>query len=164
MESTTAYSTAGEVLFNSFRALWLSTVGFLPRVIGAVMMLVAGLLLAAVFGHLTRRPVAHTKLDVLAERLGVKRELAALGLPLHFAELLSWLVKWFFIVATLLAVVDALRIPQVTVFMMEVALYIPNVVAAVVILSVGIVVGRFVAEVVDKGVQASRLAASAAHL
>ena len=72
-----------------------------------------------------------------------------------FINLVGWIVKWFFIVVILIAVTDFLGWTQVTDFLSEVALYIPNVIIAVVILTVGLVMGQFVHNVVEKSIKVS---------
>mgnify|MGYP001617622362 FL=1 len=79
----------------------------------------------------------------------------ALGLRFALSNFVGWIVKWFFIVVILIAVTDFLGWTQVTDFLSEVALYIPNVIIAVVILTVGLVMGQFVHNVVEKSIKVS---------
>ena len=57
----------------------------------------------------------------------------------------------------LIAAADILGWSQITAFLNDVVAYIPNALVAVVILLVGIVLGSFVFEVVEKAVKASKM-------
>lgn len=83
-----------------------------------------------------------------------------MNIEVSFSGLIGWVVKWFFIIVTLVAVVDILGINQITSFFEEVLLYLPNVVAAIFILAIGIVLGKFVSDLVAKAVSASNMQAN----
>ena len=80
------------------------------------------------------------------------------------AGLVGWVVKWFFIIVTLIAVADILRWPQLTNFLESVALYLPNVIIAVLILLVGFILGNGLRDLVTKAVRASELPEASAGL
>jgi hypothetical protein len=84
-----------------------------------------------------------------------------LGTQFKVSTLIGWVVKWFFIVVTLLAVVNILNIPQVSSFLDQVLLYIPNVVVAIIILALGLIAGNFFYNVVNRAATASHMSAAA---
>jgi hypothetical protein len=100
------------------------------------------------------------KLDEMAEKLELKRTFQRSGMPLHVAALLGWIVKWFFIIVSLVAATDILGWDEVTKFLAEVVLYLPNVIIAVIILLVGILVANFTRHVVKSAVEAAHLASA----
>ncbi|MFA5954896.1 MAG: hypothetical protein WC817_05210 [Patescibacteria group bacterium] len=151
-----------ETLTTAFQNLWVKSISFLPELFGALIVLVVGLILASLLGKLARQVIGYARIDAMIERIGLAREVDRFGVQFSFSGLIGWLVKWFFILATLIAVADTLYIPQVTTFLTDVALYIPNVVAAIIILAIGVVVGRFVSEVVEHSFSASHVAKTVA--
>jgi small-conductance mechanosensitive channel len=74
------------------------------------------------------------------------------------------IVKWFFIIATLIAVADVLKIPQITQFLERVVLYIPNVLVAVVILAIGIIVAGLAYDAIKKGTETFRMTSETARI
>jgi len=156
-----AFTTWNEALITSFQNMWAKVIAFLPELVGALVVLIIGLIIASAFGGLARRLMSYTPIDKLSERLGIAGKLRATGFKFTFSGLVGWLVKWFIIVVVLVAVADTLGLTKVSEFLGEVFLYIPNIIVAVIILGVGLVIGGVIHEVVEKSVKASRTLASA---
>ena len=76
------------------------------------------------------------------------------------AGTIAWVVKWFLLLAIFLAAADILGLSQISSFLNDVLLYIPNVVAAAAILLVGTLVAGFISRLVRHSVQAAGLASS----
>lgn len=152
----------GASIVASLQNLWIQLLGFLPQILGAIIVLIVGVIVAGMLGKLAARVIAMAKVDNLVQSTGVTDEFRKIGISFSLSKLLGWIVKWFLIIATLIAVVDILNIGQVTLFLQDVALYIPNVIAAIVILTIGIVAGNFVRQVVHKAAEASKIPATAA--
>lgn len=100
------------------------------------------------------------RIDDLARRLEITGQFERVGLRLHIGGLLGWIVKWFFIVMALIAATDILGWDQVTDYLGQVVLFIPNVIIAVIILLAGILLGNFVQNVVKSAVEAAQLASA----
>ncbi|MBI4133089.1 hypothetical protein HY478_00585 [Candidatus Uhrbacteria bacterium] len=149
--------TWGDVVQSSFQSLWLGFSGFFPKFLGAVVIFLVGVLVAAALRSLIVRLAGLLRLDALAEKLELKGSLAKVGITLKIGELIGWLVKWFVMIAALIAATDILDWPQITDFLRQVVFYIPNVVIAVVILLAGILLANFVRNVVHQTVKAGGL-------
>lgn len=131
-----------EIFFASMVNLWSIIIAYLPQIAGALIVLIVGLIVAGILGKIAGRLVGLTKIDGLIERIGLSGELEKVGLKLRVDTIIGKLVKWFFLIAVLIAVVDILNFPQLTSFLEQIALYLPNVIAAVIILVVGLILGR----------------------
>src|SRR5579872_2966019 len=130
-------------LIMSFQNMWLSLMGFVPQLISALIVLVVGFALAAALGRLVKRAVEMTHVDDLIKHAGIPQKMENAGMNLTISGILGWLVKWFLIVVVLMAVAEVLSWTGLITFLNDVALYIPNVLIAVVIMVVGMVVGQF---------------------
>ncbi|HPF95257.1 MAG TPA: hypothetical protein PLR08_01760 [bacterium] len=153
------FNTWGEALTASGQNLLSQFISYTPKIIGALVVLLVGLFIASIIARAVRSLLKYTKIDVVLEKLHVKRELETYGLGFSFAGLVSWVVKWFLNIAVFIAVVDVLELTQVTNFLQQIALYLPNVIVAIIILAVGLIVGKFVQDIVKKGVEASKTVA-----
>ena len=122
---------------------------FLPEMIGAVLILIAGWLLARFFRYLSVKLLKLVKLDVAAEATGVRAFLDKGNVHKTISEIIGSLVYWFVMVIVLVASLDALGLPIVSGMLKTVVLYIPNVVAAVVVLTLGVLLGSFLSKVVQ---------------
>lgn len=156
MPSTTPVSWA-QVIVGSFQDLWADLVGFLPSVVGAILVVLIGWAIAAAIGGLVARFIEALYIEKLLENLKVKKAFRGAGVELDFGKLIGWLVKWFLIIVAFIAAVDILDLPEVNEFLRTVAQYVPTAIAAALILFVGFVAAAFVGEVVEKAVKASRL-------
>lgn len=135
-----------------------------PNIIAAIVILIIGLLLASLLGHVAKKLIDLTKLDVFLQKTVGLNRLKEQGIKFTAASFLGWVVKWFIIIVTFIAVADILKWPQLTSFFEAVALYLPNVIIAILILLVGFILGGGLKDVVIKAVKASSLPDSSAGL
>ena len=149
-----------ETVMGSFETLLAGFIAVFPALLAAFLVLVIGWAIAALVGGVVARLVNLLWIEKLVERLRIKDAFSHMGLKLNFAGLIGWLVKWFLIIAFLIAAADILGWDQVTSFLKDVALYIPQVFVAVVILVAGIVAADFVFKVVSKAVKSAGLVSS----
>lgn len=158
MDSNGNFQSWGDAIGASLQNVWTQFLNGLPTFLVAVIVLVIGILIASFLGRLVKKVLDMGKIDDLVNRTGVNREL---GTNISITAVIAWVVKWFFIIATLLAVVNILNIEQVTAFLNQVLVYIPNVVVAVIILALGLIAGNFVHNVVNATASASGMSRTA---
>lgn len=149
--------TWGDVIVASLQQAWGAVAGFVPLFIGAVIVFIIGWIVAVALGTLVEQVVRALKVDALLQKLELERTLERAGVRLNSGVFIGALVRWFIIIVFLLAAVNILGLSQVSDFLRQVLLYIPNVVVAALIL----VVALKVAEVVER---ASRSSVEAAGL
>ncbi|MEA2006834.1 MAG: hypothetical protein U9O20_01600 [Patescibacteria group bacterium] len=164
MENLNYFQNWSDTFVASTQKLWLQAVAFIPELISALIVLVIGLLIAAVFGRIARKIFTYTKIDYLMEKMKIKQELEKIGLKFQFTNLAGSIVKWFFIIAVWIAVFDILNVPQITDFLKTIALYIPNVLVAVIVLAIGLILGNFVSKIVNDGLDAAKIQKDTASL
>lgn len=128
--------------------LWGKFVNFLPSLIGAILVFVAGWIVAVALGKAVEHIVKILKVDDVVEKAGTKARFHKAGVDLNIAKFFGGLVKWFLILVFLMAATDILHLTQVTSFLNSIVLYIPNVIVAAVILAVAFLVGNFVFAVI----------------
>jgi hypothetical protein len=140
--------TWGEAITISLIGLWARFVNFLPALVGAVLVFVAGWIVAAALGKVVEHIVKMVKVDDMMEKAGTKGRFKKAGVELNLAKFFGGLVKWFLILVFLMAATDILKLAQVTSFLNSIVLYLPNVIVAAIILAVAFLVGNFVFAVV----------------
>ena len=146
-----------DAVLASLQNLWAKIIAFVPELLGALIILILGLILAHGLSKLAYKLIELTKVDEFVKKIDAAKGLKQAGIKLSFAGLIAWIIKWFIIIVTFIAVVDVLHLQQVTIFLQDVALYIPHVVVAVIILAVGLVVGQFVFDVVEKSAKTAHI-------
>ncbi len=146
-----------EILQGPLLELWDTVIAYLPNLLGAILVFLIGVIVAHVLRTVVIKVVTLLRIDELAKRLEITSQFDRVGLRLHIGGLLGWIVKWFFIVIALIAATDILGWDQVTDYLGQVVLFIPNVIIAVIILLAGILLGNFVQNVVKSSVEAAKL-------
>jgi len=149
-----------EVLQGPLLELWETIVAFLPSLLGAILVFFIGVIIALVLRTVVVRIIGLLRIDELARRLDITAQFERVGLRLHIGALLGWIVKWFFIIIALIAATDILGWDQVTDYLGQVVLFVPNVIISVIILLAGILLGNFVQNVVKTAVEAAQLASA----
>lgn len=137
--------TWGEAITLSLMNLWNQVVSFLPALIGALLVFVAGWIVAVILGKVVERILKAIKVDQALDRI--------IGNQLNNIEskvsiFVGGLVKWFLILVFLIAASDILGLAQVSAFLESIILYIPNVLVAIIILAAVFLIGDFVYKVV----------------
>ncbi|MBU0586277.1 hypothetical protein KJ780_02090, partial [Candidatus Micrarchaeota archaeon] len=144
--------TWGEAITLSLMNLWDQLLSFLPSLIGALLVFVAGWIVAMVLGKVVERILKAARIDqaldrVLGDRLGNIEE--------HVSAFIGGLVKWFLILVFLVAAANILQLEQVSYFLGNIIMYIPNIVVAVIILAGVILLGNFVYKIVKGSTKAA---------
>ncbi|KKR32527.1 MAG: CmpX protein, partial [Candidatus Falkowbacteria bacterium GW2011_GWF2_39_8] len=137
----------------SFINLWDRMIGFIPQLLAAIIVLILGLIIANALAKLIKKAVYWLKLDDLFNRVGINQKIKSFGWDFTIADILAWFVKWFVIFVTLISAADILRLPQISQFFDSVVAYIPRLFVAVVILTLGFIIGEFVGNAVKKAGQ-----------
>ncbi len=142
--------TFAEVVQVSLISLWGRLVTILPDLIGAVIIILVGFIIAPILGGIIKKFIDLIKIDVLLEKIGIKEIFRGYSSNFSIALLIGKLVKWFFILAFVMAAAEVLGWTRVTVFLNEIIFYIPNVLISVVILVFGIIAGNFFQTIVTR--------------
>src|SRR4051812_17282907 len=116
----------------------------LPALVGALIILFAGYLLAKVLEKLVERSLRRIRLNKLLERGGVMQAVERSGSHLNPVRVLANLVFWLVMFAVILVAANALGLESLANVFSELVSYILSVIAAIVIILVGIVLGGFV--------------------
>lgn len=145
----------GEAIAISLLGLWERFIGFLPSLIGAILVFLLGWIIAVVLGKLAEKILQTLQIDQALEKLGMTQRFSDYGMKLNLAAFLGGVVKWFLILVFLMAATDILQLPQVTNFLNSILLYIPNVVVAVIILTIVFLLGNLVYSIVKGSTRAA---------
>jgi hypothetical protein len=126
------------------RAFFVQLGDFLPRLLLAVVILIAGWLLAKGLKFAVQRGLRAVNFNVLAERAGVDGFLRQGGVQADTIGILGLLVYWLAILAALVIAFNTLGLGYVTDLLVRIALFIPRVIVAVLILAFGAYFARFI--------------------
>lgn len=146
-----------DAVATSLQDLYARFISFLPSFLVAVIILVVGWVLAIFIGKLVKQVTHSIRLDEIGDKLGLDEVSSRTGMKMSISGTVAWLVKWFLLIAFFLAAAEILNLDQISEFLNQVLMYIPNVIAAAAILLVGSLVARFLANLVRHSVHAAGL-------
>ncbi|KND48602.1 MAG: Small-conductance mechanosensitive ion channel-like protein [Parcubacteria bacterium C7867-005] len=142
-------NTWGQILTASFQDLWYGVINFVPNLVVAIIIVVLGWLIGALFGRAIWQVFRSLRVDEALRRAGFETFLRRGGLNLDSGAFIGGLVKWFVILVFLMASFEVLGLDQVNLFLKDVVIaYLPRVIVAALILLVGGVIGDITDRVV----------------
>jgi small-conductance mechanosensitive channel len=124
--------------------------GFLPRLGGALLLLVVGLIAARLIGRLVRKALTSAGLDELAEKVGTGDVLARAGLGDSLSHLISAAVRVGLTAVTIFAALSLLGLQFLSESLNQAVLFMPKLAAAAGLVLVGAVAGAIARERVDR--------------
>ena len=119
---------------SSLDQVWVQLAAFIPSLLGGIIVFIIGLLIASGLGHLVERALNILRVAMLVARTGIDKEFERSGVAFSVARFFGRLTYWFFLVVTIIAVVNII-FPgaQITTLLAPLLAFVPNVVAAVII-------------------------------
>jgi len=132
----------------SLQGVWFGVIGFVPKLIIAIIIFAIGWVLAALIEKLVESIIKGVKLDAALKSAGFEDVMKRAGHSLNSGYFIGIIAKWFVIVVFLLSSFEALGLSQVNLFMSQVVGYLPQVIIAVLILMVAIVIAGAMQKVV----------------
>ncbi|EKE16508.1 MAG: CmpX protein [uncultured bacterium] len=147
--------TWGMAITTSLGSFGQKVVVFLPALIGAILVFVVGVIVARVLGNAIEKGVKLTRIDRAMENSKLTEQFQGVGLDLNPSKIIGGFVKWFLILVFLMAATDILQLSQVTAFLNEILMYIPNVIVAVVVLAIAFLFANFAYKLVRGSVRAA---------
>jgi hypothetical protein len=124
--------------------------GFIPRLGGALFLLLVGIVLARVFARLLRRGLRMAGLDSASERWGVADVLERAGLGRSLAHVIAVAVRISLTVVVVFAALSLLGLQFLSESLNQGVLFLPKVLAALALVLIGVVLAAFVRDRVDR--------------
>jgi hypothetical protein len=136
------------LITDPIREMLTKIIGYLPTLLGALIILVVGWIIAKAIAKLVNKVLKTARFDTLADKSGISSIINKGGLQTTASALVSALVYWLVIIMVLVMVVNALGLPQASSVLETLFAYIPNVIAAVFVLVVAMFLASFVSGIV----------------
>src|SRR5918911_4115189 len=135
---------------------------YIPQLIGAIVILVIGYIIARALQALVGRLLESIGFDRWMERGGIKQFFDRAQTQETPHSILGKLVFWFIFIIAITMAADALGIPQVSAILGQLIGYIPNIIAAILILILAALLANFLAGIV-RGATGSEVLSSIAR-
>ena len=137
-----------DIFMTSLRSFMSDFGSFLPKLIGAVAILIIGWLVSKLLHFVVVRGLKAVRFHKLTDAAGLDDFLKAGGIRRSTVDVLGAMVYWLAILMTLLTTFNLLGLTALSALFNRVADFVPNVVVAMLTLTIGMYVARFVADAV----------------
>jgi small-conductance mechanosensitive channel len=136
--------------------------GYIPQLIGALIILIVGYFIAKALQAIVGRVLEGVGFDRWMERGGIKQFFDRADTQHTPHSILGRLVFWFVFIIAITMAADALGIPQVSAVLAQLIAYIPSIIAAILILILAALLANFLSSIV-RGATGSDILASVAR-
>lgn len=138
-----------DVLLEPLRVALAQLGHFLPRLALALVVVIAGWLLARMARFAAVKGLRAINFPVLAERAGVDGFLRQGGVTTDTTGILALLVYWLVVLTALVIACNSLGLTYITDLLGRIVVFVPHVIVSVVIIAFGTYFARFVGDTVS---------------
>ena len=137
-----------------------TAVEFLPKLVGALAVLLIGWVFARMVRAVINRSI-RGGLDTLLERSGAAQVLERTSLTATPSDIVAGVFFWLIMILVLMAASEILGLTAVSAAITRILGYIPSVISAALVLAAGVFLARFVGNLVTSGASAADISYAA---
>jgi Conserved TM helix len=145
---TTVVTDWGDAVLVSATDALRNFLGFLPQLIGAILVLVIGWIIAGLVAGLIQRILERIGFERAAQSTGIANFVKRSGSDWTVSRVVAEIVKWFIRLIAIQAAASILGMEQISEIINDILRWLPNLVVALAIIVIGALLARFVAGVV----------------
>ena len=145
---TNALNTLEVSFTSALNEITLGIIGFVPTLLGAILIFLIGMLLANWLKSFTIKLINVTKIGNLITNPAIKDFLKNAETSQKIEEVIGEIVRWIILILFFMASINILGLTTVSAFLNTVFGYLPNLFAAVFILLIGVVLAGILEKVV----------------
>jgi hypothetical protein len=143
-----AESNWSSIIIDPVREMLTKILAYLPTLLGALIILIVGWVVAKVIKRLIEGLLKAIRFDDLSDRAGITEILKKGDLKITASQVVSGLVYWLVIIMVLVMVVNALGLEKASDVLASLFAYVPNVIAALFVMVVALFLASFVSSIV----------------
>lgn len=133
-----------DIFISSFNSIITQLANFLPKLLAALILLFFGWLIAKIVRTGIKRLLALAHFDSLAQKTGVEEFLKHGDMHITLSGIISEVSYWLVLLIVLVTVSSSLGLTAVADLFHRIALYLPNIIVAVLIIIFGTLLARFI--------------------
>ncbi len=136
------------VTVTALRDSWFRILNYLPNLLGAIVIIVIGVLVASLLKWIVIRILEATRIQNAFDDLHFAQSLKKANMNTNIPVIAGSFIKWVTIILFLIPSASVLGLPQVSGILNNIILYLPNVGSTVIILFLGALFAEFIGNVV----------------
>jgi len=146
------------VLLEPARVVLMQIGQFITNVLLVIFILIVGWLISKLIRTLVTKSLRLVKLDKISERIELEDLLVKGGIKYSLSELIGIICYWLALLVTFVVAVNAIGLTIAADLLNKVVLYIPNIIAAIFILILGIFISKLLSNIVQTAANNAGLA------
>jgi len=135
-------------IFKLVQSLLQNIVDFVPSLLGALLVLFIGWIIARIIRKGLKTTLAKVGIDKIGdsiERIDIVRKS---GISIKISSLLSSIIYYFLMIIFVAGATDVLNMPAISQLMTDLLNYLPNLLVAMIVLGVGLLIADFLKNIV----------------
>ncbi|MDY7219027.1 mechanosensitive ion channel [Denitrificimonas sp. JX-1] len=144
-------------IVSAMSGLWNKIASFIPNLFGALILVLLGFLVAKLLDALLSKLLAKVGLDRLMSGTGLTKLLGRIGIKASVSTLIGKIVYWFVLLIFLISAAESLGLERVSATLDVLALYVPKMFAAALVLVAGILLAQLLNSMVKGAAEGVRL-------
>jgi small-conductance mechanosensitive channel len=129
-------------LVAAMTALWTKVANFIPNLFGALVVVLLGFVVAKLLDTLLSKLLAKLGLDRLMGGTGLTKLISRAGVQVPISTLIGKIIYWFVLLIFLVSAAESLGLERVSATLDMLALYLPKVFGAALVLLVGVLLAQ----------------------
>jgi hypothetical protein len=136
------------IVADPVKAMLIKIWSYIPTIVGAIIILVIGWIIAKFVEAIVVRGLKAARLDVISDKAGLANMLAQGDIKWTLSELIGVIIYWIVMLSVLAAALNALNLTVAGDLLSRLVAYIPNIIVAIFVLVLGSFLASFVSGIV----------------
>jgi len=145
------------ITFESLQGLWQNFLEFIPKIVGALIVIIVGWFIAVAIGKLVTEILKRIKFDKIFERGICKEALSKAKWKVDPSGFIGAIVKWVLFITVLVAAIEILGFTQFAIFISKIAAWLPNVIVAAAIFVVAVIIADYLPKIIRAGAEGAKI-------
>ena len=137
-----------DTLGDTLNRIYNDIVNFIPNLVNGLIILLLGYFIALFVSWIVRTVLKRIKFDPLAEKSGFTGTMRSLGVKMPVSEIIAGVVFFLLLLSFTITAVRLMGLESVARLLEQILAFLPNLIAAVIVLMLGGVISRFTGDLV----------------
>jgi len=145
------------ITLSALQDFWQGFLNFMPRLVGAIIILLIGWFIADWIGKLVTEILRRLRFDRIFERTQWQDALEKAEFKVSVSHFLGEIAQWILVIIFLLAAVEVLGSYQFAAFLHKIVNWLPNLVVSIAIFVVAIIIADFTKKIIQAVVEKAKV-------
>lgn len=132
-----------DILINTFNTLITQFIDFVPKIIGSIVVLLLGILVAKIAAFFVKNILSRIGFDKIGDKLNEIEAIKRFNVEIKLSVVVSKLLYGFIILVFIIAAADTLGVPAISNIVLMLVAFLPKLIAALIMMLAGLALADF---------------------